>query len=253
MYALVADLESDFTQLQIDTLPLRPQDTVLDIGAGPGRLSVPIAPRVRSVTALDPFASMRDQCRIRAASAGVESIVYSDLDWFDARVGENLARHDVVLCSRTVALADLAKVSTFATRLAAVIMWADAPSIPPLLDRLFRGTGSPAMSQGRGPDRGNSYIQVLNTAYELGYEPSALVVPDGFRAWFPDLDTACDRLRPLRPLPDGAAAEGAFRRNLEDFLTPDGNGMRFEMHTRSVVCWWSTDGSDAAPWAEVSR
>ena len=38
---------------QIASLDLKPEYTVLDVGAGTGRLAIPIAKRVKSVTAID--------------------------------------------------------------------------------------------------------------------------------------------------------------------------------------------------------
>lgn len=61
----------------LDRLALRPGMTVLDIGAGPGRLSVPAARRVApggEVVALDIQPGMLDKLRARAAAAGVTNI-----------------------------------------------------------------------------------------------------------------------------------------------------------------------------------
>ncbi|MFZ2529489.1 MAG: class I SAM-dependent methyltransferase [Rhodococcus sp. (in: high G+C Gram-positive bacteria)] len=239
MYTIMSDLEADATELQVGVIPLLSTDTVLDIGCGPGRVTIPVARRVARVTALDSFPLMLDACRRRAAEAGADNIDFVALDWHDARPGVNLDRHDVVICSRTAALGDIERVSEFATRIAAVITWANAPSIPPILDRLFADTGTEELSASGRPDRSQGYKQLFGTAYDLGYEPNVAVVPDGFTRTYPDREHVYDHLRPLRPIPPGRDAERAFRANIDAFTVenPDGT-VTFEVTTRSVVLWW---------------
>ena len=53
---------------------LTPEMTVLDIGAGIGRWTVPIARKVRHVTALEPSAGMRAVLQERLASLGMANV-----------------------------------------------------------------------------------------------------------------------------------------------------------------------------------
>jgi len=48
---------------------LRPDDTLLDVGAGTGRFAIPLARQVRRVTALDQSAAMLDVLAQKAAQA----------------------------------------------------------------------------------------------------------------------------------------------------------------------------------------
>jgi len=54
----------------IDGLPLRAESAVLDIGAGPGTLAVPLAGRVARVTAVEPAAGMVEVMEEYAAEGG---------------------------------------------------------------------------------------------------------------------------------------------------------------------------------------
>ena len=42
----------ELTKNQLDSIQLTPESTVLDVGAGAGRLTIPLAKRVKHVTAL---------------------------------------------------------------------------------------------------------------------------------------------------------------------------------------------------------
>lgn len=251
MYARMVELERSYTAYQIDAIPTRPTDTVLDIGCGPGRIAVPIARRVRRVTALDSFPLMLGKCREYAAVSGVTNVDFLQLDWNDIAVGKgaegrSLDRHDVVICSRTAALDDLEKVSALAGRLAAVVVWANAPAIPSILNRLFAGAAADRVgAPGPPADRALGYNVLFNIVYDMGFEPNVTLVRDGFARTFADAEEAYGYLRPLRPILPGAEAEQAFRANVDTFTTshPDGS-LTFRVETRSVVLWWETRQED---------
>jgi 2-polyprenyl-3-methyl-5-hydroxy-6-metoxy-1,4-benzoquinol methylase len=59
-------MEKLHTLNQVNALPLLPDDTLLDVGCGPGRLSVPLAQRVKSVTSLDVSEEVLKFCRKNA-------------------------------------------------------------------------------------------------------------------------------------------------------------------------------------------
>jgi len=241
MYARMAEMEAEHTTYQVDAFPTDAADTVLDIGCGPGRISVPMARRAARVTAMDSASGMLDACRANVAAAGLDNVDYLQLDWHEAVAGENVPLHDIVICSRTVALGQLERLSEFARKRVAVVMWANAPSIPPILDRIFEGAQDPQNSmRGHGsPDRRLAYNVLYNIVYDLGFEPNVVVVPDGFTRTFATPEEEYDYLRVLRPMLPGAQAEAAFLTNVDHFTTtnPDGS-VTFLVTTRSVVLWW---------------
>lgn len=78
---------------------LRPQDTVIDIGAGTGRWTVPLATVTDRVTAVEPAAAMAEVLRANAEEAGVSGkITVVPATWEAAEV----AVHDVVTCFHAI-------------------------------------------------------------------------------------------------------------------------------------------------------
>jgi SAM-dependent methyltransferase len=71
------------------------EDTVLDVGAGIGRWSIPMAMICRKVTALDKLDGMLDILRENAAHEKVENIETIQVDWQEVA----LEPHDYVLSS----------------------------------------------------------------------------------------------------------------------------------------------------------
>ena len=63
---------------------LTPGMTVLDIGAGVGRWTLPLARTVRHVTAVEPHPALRDVLRERAAAQAVENLSVVEAPWMEA-------------------------------------------------------------------------------------------------------------------------------------------------------------------------
>ena len=77
---------------------LRPEDTLLDVGAGGGRLALPLALTCQSVTAVEPSPSMCAVLRETAEEYGIENVSVAEAGWAEAGVESA----EVALCSHVV-------------------------------------------------------------------------------------------------------------------------------------------------------
>lgn len=240
MYNMMADMEREYTLNQINAFETFPSDTVLDVGCGPGRITVPMAKRAKSVTALDSSPLMLEKCMENVRTAGLTNVEPLLMDWNDAVKDEKLQKHDIVICSRTEAMRDLERVSKVARRLVAVVIWANAPSIPPILDRLFAGTSGGEERRMRPQDRRVAYNLMFNIVYDLGYEPNIHIVTDGFTKDFESPEAAYSYLGRIRDIAPGK--ESIFQQNVNPFLSKNaGGGVTFRIETRTAVLWWNTN------------
>lgn len=99
--------EKESTKQELGMLDLRPEDTLLDIGAGTGRLAVPIAGRISHVTALDASAGMLDHLKERMAAEGRSNYSCVTMRWEDAVVGRDIPVHDVVIAAFSLGFYDV--------------------------------------------------------------------------------------------------------------------------------------------------
>ncbi len=240
MYNKMAGLEKFHTLNQVNVLDLRPGDEVLDSGCGPGRLAVPIAKRVKSLTALDFNPFCLEHVKRNAKKEGVKNIKTILKDWTTASP-EEIGKFDVVVCSRSAGLQDLERLSSFSRRTVAIVSWGDGPNIPQTLGEIFKGTAEeekrPPM---RMPDRRLGFNVFFNTVYDLGYAPDVRYVEDGFTRDFKDHDEAYAFIRTLGKVDDDKFE--IFKNNLAPYLTKNQDGsVKFLRKTESVVMSWNVN------------
>jgi len=98
----------DRVQTTIAGLALSKDMRVLDIGAGPGTLAIPIAPLVKDVTAIEPGAGMAavlmDQCRAQ----GIANVSCIQKLWEDIDPARDLdGPYDLVIASLSLTMQDI--------------------------------------------------------------------------------------------------------------------------------------------------
>ncbi|MBA7479520.1 2-methoxy-6-polyprenyl-1,4-benzoquinol methylase, mitochondrial [subsurface metagenome] len=96
------------TEQELGILDLRPDDTVLDVGAGTGRLAVPIARTAAHVTALDPSGGMLSILREQMAAKGRTNYSCVRMRWEDTVISRDIEPHDLVIAAFSLGFYDLA-------------------------------------------------------------------------------------------------------------------------------------------------
>lgn len=232
IYDRLAEMEEAFTPFQVNAMALEQRHTVLDIGAGSGRLSLPIAQRVRSVTALDNSRPLLDRLERRARESGQTNIVTLERDWDEIDPRKDLPRHDVVIASRYTGEKDLLKLNDAANELVYLVVFA-GPSTRALHSALLEGIATPP---DEAPVERSGVLRLMDEISSLGIEPNVVHVPDGFVRWYRDEREALASFDWLGVDP---SLQAVLNSNIRRFLqAPPHGGVRFAVETRSAVVWW---------------
>ena len=211
------------------------RSTILDVGAGTGRFTVALAPRVGAVTAVDPAERMLDVCRRQAAKHRLTNVTLVHARWEDAEVGPA----DVAFSSYVVTLVPdgarfLAKLDAAAAQRAFLYLGAyTADAIMDPLWRHFHGT-----SRKPGP----TYLDAVDVLRELGVKPEVEVVEVATRGRFKNVADAAKDYRDQLCLPDTPEIRKELRGLLQHWLIRRGDALAAPLKTvpAAVISWKPT-------------
>lgn len=150
------------------------EDSVIDVGGGAGRVSLPLALRCREVINIDPSSGMKAEYEESAREAGLSNTQFIQSDWADvAGVSANLA----ITANLTYFVRDIVpfirKMEEMAERRVIINLW----SVPPCDQNaaIFRLV----YREEKKTAPGHRYL--LPVIWELGILPDVQVLPGAFR------------------------------------------------------------------------
>jgi FkbM family methyltransferase len=97
---------NELTQKQLDLLQFSPQHSVLEVGGGTGRITMPVAKRAKQVTVVEPSMSMLTLLKENAQKQNVTNITTINKSWEDTKIGVDVPVHDIVFASFSLFMND---------------------------------------------------------------------------------------------------------------------------------------------------
>ncbi len=208
------------------------RSTVLDVGAGPGRFSLALAPYVAAVTAVDPSGAMLDICRRQARRQGLVNVACVHGRWEDVDVEPA----DVAFSSYVLPLVENAP--RFLTKLDAAardraFLYLGAFSLDAVLDPLWRHFHA----RPRRP--GPTYLDAVDVLKELGARPEVEVVEVASRTRYQSVADAARDYRDQLIVPDTPEARRELRQLLADWLVPRDGGLGPPLRSTpaAIISW----------------
>jgi SAM-dependent methyltransferase len=227
-----------YAERQLASMAIPGGATVLDIGAGPGTLAVPLARRGCRVTAVEPSAPMRRALRERADAEGVTVAVFEEPweeiepavlgDPFDAVV----ASYSLLMVNLRAALAKMHAVCRGRVHLFYPLTPPGGRLLEHALWPAIHGTGYPPEPMADC---------VWNILFQMGVMATLEAEFDPADHRFADLDEAVAEFRDRLACPDaaGAVLPSALERLLE---RDDDGGYRLDRSSWNAAIHWDVRG-----------
>lgn len=237
MYNEMIQMESNSTARAISLLPITKKDTVVDIGCGPGRLSVPLAKIAKSVTSVDAFGKMLEYTKINAKKAGLKNIKFIQKSWLDEDAPKVIGKHDIVVASRSVGLGNIEKLHKIAKKYV-VLMCFFQSSLREIASGFLEGIkehkASPKPTNFN--ERMFGYNITFNMLYDMGANPNIAIIDDVYEKDFTSKEEAYTFFKFLGEIPKHK--EKIYKANVDKYVCKSKKGFRFERKAKSYVMWW---------------
>jgi len=207
--------------------------TALDVGAGFGALSLPLARRLDRVTALEPAPAMAALLREEATRAGARNITVIEQPLEEAVVSP----HDLILCAHVGELlqpgsALLRALPTLARLGAALVV--DAR---PDRDKFFFRELYPMLLGRPYRERCGRYLDLVGWLDGQGILANVTQIRYRSDQPFGDLEEACDFWQEYLGLP-GEPVREFLRGYLAEHLTQEGGEWIAPLRKEAAVIWW---------------
>jgi SAM-dependent methyltransferase len=212
---------------------IKPNQTLLDVGAGGGRFALPLALRCRRVTAVEPSESMGSVLLQQAEAHNIANVTLVRSSWEDARVEPE----DIVLCVNVVyTIREIApfvrKLDSHAKDRVLVVLYHAPPQsqIYPLWRLVHDEERLPLPA----------LPEFKDVLAELNTFPGIEMLPPQPARGFDSMDDAHRQLAARLYLAPGSPEENRLREILPEILEPaDGTlQIREASPLRPALLWW---------------
>jgi len=212
--------------------------SVLDVGAGVGGLTVPLARSVELVTALEPSPAMLEQLRANIARHRLTNVTCIPAAWGETA----LSPHDLILVANVSSIfKDLLGFLTSAEPLARRAI-ALVQNVGPGMEKFYLGELYPLMFGRPYPGR-DDYLRTVALLHGLGIYANVQIIGYHFDQPFEDLQEAVEFWKGHLRLTD-PEQERQLLAFLQTKLQRVGSHLVAPMQRRSAVIWWRVTSRD---------
>jgi SAM-dependent methyltransferase len=210
--------------------------SLLDIGAGPGNIAIPLAAKVARITAVEPAAGMADVLEKNCRQRAITNIACIRKKWEDIDPALDLnGPYDVVLAAFSLGMEDLAgaiaKMVRVARRRVYLFWFAGATDWEALYKDLWPKLHGRAYCPGPKAD------VLFNLCHQMGIYPNVTVFPYRSALRFASLNEALKEYR-QRLRVSGLRADKALREMIEHRMIREGKSLVLHHTWTCVKFWW---------------
>jgi SAM-dependent methyltransferase len=227
------DIPRDTTQRQVSLISPSNDRSILEIGPGPGRLTIPLAKLSSHLTAVDHSEHMLERLRRRAEEEGIENISYMNMNWADLEPSMLDHQPDMILASYSLFMMDIGRQLKRMNDIAkekVILFLPGEPRIPRDLQEILFGA---AVNWGL-----SDHVILFNILHDQGIDANVEIMNYRSRKAYGSPDEAARELASFHNAPIELIP--SLARYLDPLLTEE-NGIYFlDRDRRTAAIWWWT-------------
>lgn len=204
-------------------------DTVIDIGCGPGTLTIPLSGQCKQITAVDPSIKMLECIREKAAAGKINNISYVNKKWEDVEPEGDLEKSEIVIACHCLIMEEmktaLLKMNELATKKVYLFRFAGQSGWD--LGKLWSKLCDEPYN--KNPD----YIYIVNILHQIGIYADVEIIRNKTRQIFNSIEEAVDDLLDYIGEASGSARE-LVSSYMKDNLEYE-KGIYFKEHISEVA------------------
>ncbi|TQD25917.1 class I SAM-dependent methyltransferase [Methanolobus vulcani] len=234
-------MQNDMCRIErtLDSLPLKANSKVLDIGCGPGSLSLLISGKVSHVTAVEPSKEMMGILQENIKKNEIDNIDCVNKRWEDIDVQTDLqGPYDVVFASYSLGMMDMKdairKMMSCSSDYV-YLFWIAGPNLwdiycPNIWSSLHHKEYHPMPK----------FNVLYNILYQMGIYPNVSVSKLNYVNRFSSFDEAVNYCMPIYRI-SNSEQEEQLRDYLQKVLKKDDKSFFLEAKTNHVEVWWQNN------------
>ncbi|WP_406657665.1 class I SAM-dependent methyltransferase [Methanolobus sp. ZRKC2] len=235
-YEITKQNDSKRIERTINSLPITSESKVLDIGSGPGLLSLQIAKKAAHVTSVEPSKEMIGILKDNINKYDVQNIKCINKRWEDVDIETDLeCQYDVVFASYSLGMTDMKSAimkMISASSNHVYLFWVAGKNLwdiysPAIWHTLHNEEYHPM-------PKSNTLYNVL---YQMGIYPNVKVSKLDYVNKFSCLDEAVEYCLPMYKI-NSSSQEEILRDYLEKILRKDNDSLFLETQTNHMEIWW---------------
>ncbi|MBN2039456.1 MAG: methyltransferase domain-containing protein [Spirochaetes bacterium] len=214
-------------------------ETVLDMGCGSGTLAIPLASKVKKITAVDFSENMLHHLRDYARKDNIKNIKIIKASWEDDWENAKIGTHDIAVASRSVAIDDLKKAINKLDKAAKKRVYistvvGDGPHDRKIFEAIRREFITPI-----------DYIYVVNLLYQMGINANVNYISDKYDRIYDSHEAAMNSfywmLNELTP-DEEIRLSGFLKKHL---IRKDSKWViDYKKEVKWAVIWWEKDSDN---------
>jgi ubiquinone/menaquinone biosynthesis C-methylase UbiE len=227
------------SRLQIAFMKIAPQETVLDIGAGVGRLSVDIAKKAKHVTAIEPSIKMISYLQNNLRRANVDNFTILNKRWEEVQLSSDIQQHDVSIAAYSLTMPNLkealVKIND-ATKKRAYIITSASRSFDAILWKELFGEAQPIWWL--------DHLYLISLLMEIGVYANVEIIAHPLELRYNNLNEATEAWARMYLVPK--TKQAILKTYLSKSLRENNGKLVILQESKTAVVWWKKSGSTAA-------